>query len=39
MAPALIWRIFDEEKLLVKELPGYPEYRNTVRRRLIPFVW
>jgi len=39
MVPALIWRIFDEEKLLVKELPGYLEYRNKVRRRLMPFVW
>ena len=39
MVPALIWRIFDEEKLLAKELPSYLEYRNKVRRRLIPFVW
>ena len=39
MVPSLIWRIFDEEKLLAKELPGYLEYRNKVRRRLIPFVW
>ena len=39
MVPALMWRIFDEEKLLAKELPGYLEYRNNVRRRLIPFVW
>jgi len=39
MVPALIWRIFDEEKLLAKELPGYLGYRNKVRRRLIPFVW
>jgi protein-S-isoprenylcysteine O-methyltransferase Ste14 len=28
-----------EEKLLAKELSGYLEYRNKVRRRLIPFVW
>ena len=39
MVPALIWRIFDEEKLLAKELPGYLGYRNRVRRRLIPFIW
>jgi len=39
MVPALIWRVFDEEKLLAKELPGYLEYRNKVRRRLMPFVW
>jgi protein-S-isoprenylcysteine O-methyltransferase Ste14 len=28
MVPALIWRIFDEEKLLARELSGYLEYRN-----------
>jgi protein-S-isoprenylcysteine O-methyltransferase Ste14 len=37
--PALIWRIFDEEKFLTKNLPGYGEYRNKVRFRLIPFIW
>lgn len=39
IVPALIWRLFDEEKFLVKNLPGYSEYRNKVRYRLIPFVW
>jgi protein-S-isoprenylcysteine O-methyltransferase Ste14 len=39
MMPALIWRIFDEEKLLTKDLPGYAEYKNTVRYRLVPFIW
>jgi hypothetical protein len=34
MMPALIWRIFDEETLLTKDLPGYAEYRNTVRSRI-----
>jgi len=37
--PALIWRIFDEEKLLTKDLPGYAEYKNKVRHRLVPFIW
>jgi protein-S-isoprenylcysteine O-methyltransferase Ste14 len=37
--PALIWRLFDEEKFLAKNLPGYVEYRNRVRYRLIPMVW
>lgn len=37
--PALIWRIFDEEKFLARNLPGYVEYQNTVRYRLIPRVW
>jgi len=32
-------RILDEEKMLVEELPGYPEYRQRVRYRLIPNVW
>lgn len=37
--PVLIWRLLDEEKFLVKNLPGYAEYQNTVRYRLVPFVW
>ena len=37
--PALIWRIFDEEKLLARNLPGYLEYQKKVRCRLIPLVW
>ncbi len=37
--PALIWRLLDEEKLLAKSLPGYTEYQQKVRRRLLPFVW
>jgi protein-S-isoprenylcysteine O-methyltransferase Ste14 len=37
--PALIWRLLEEEKFLVKNLPGYAEYRGRVRYRLIPFVW
>jgi protein-S-isoprenylcysteine O-methyltransferase Ste14 len=39
MLPALIWRVFDEEKLLTENLPGYAEYRQKVRFRLIPGVW
>jgi protein-S-isoprenylcysteine O-methyltransferase Ste14 len=37
--PALLWRLFDEEKFLVKNLPGYREYQAKVRYRLIPRVW
>jgi protein-S-isoprenylcysteine O-methyltransferase Ste14 len=37
--PALLWRLFDEEKLLEKNLSGYIEYKNKVRYRLVPFVW
>jgi protein-S-isoprenylcysteine O-methyltransferase Ste14 len=35
----VIARIFDEEKLLLRDLPGYPEYSEKVRYRLIPHVW
>jgi protein-S-isoprenylcysteine O-methyltransferase Ste14 len=38
-APVIAWRIIDEEKLLAKDLPGYREYRDRVRYRLVPFVW
>jgi protein-S-isoprenylcysteine O-methyltransferase Ste14 len=39
IAPALIWRLLDEERLLARELPGYPEYLGKVRYRLVPGVW
>jgi len=39
MAPFLIWRLFDEERLLATELRGYTEYQKRVRYRLLPFVW
>jgi protein-S-isoprenylcysteine O-methyltransferase Ste14 len=39
MLPALIWRLLNEENFLVKNLPGYAEYQNTVRHRLVPFLW
>src|SRR5215467_12967268 len=35
----LIWRLIDEEKFLHKNLPGYTEYANKVKYRLIPFVY
>ncbi len=38
--PALfIFRILNEEHVLAKELPGYIEYMERVKYRLIPFVW
>jgi protein-S-isoprenylcysteine O-methyltransferase Ste14 len=37
--PAVIWRLFDEEKFLARNLLGYVEYQNKVRYRLIPHVW
>jgi protein-S-isoprenylcysteine O-methyltransferase Ste14 len=39
MIPFLIWRMFDEERFLAKNLPGYTDYQSRVRQRLIPFVW
>jgi protein-S-isoprenylcysteine O-methyltransferase Ste14 len=35
----LAWRILDEEKLLKKDLPGYDEYMQKVRYRLVPYIW
>jgi protein-S-isoprenylcysteine O-methyltransferase Ste14 len=37
--PFLIWRIFDEEEFLAKNLSGYAEYRDQVEYRLVPEVW
>ena len=39
VVPGLAWRIIDEEKLLKKELPGYVEYVQKVRYRLVPYLW
>jgi protein-S-isoprenylcysteine O-methyltransferase Ste14 len=37
--PVLIVRIIDEEKVLAKGLPGYADYEQRVRYRLVPHVW
>jgi protein-S-isoprenylcysteine O-methyltransferase Ste14 len=39
MTFVIILRLLDEEKFLCKRLPGYPEYCQKVRWRLLPFVW
>lgn len=39
ISPALIWRIFDEERFLAANLPGYVAYKQKVRYRLIPHLW
>ena len=39
IVPVLIWRLFDEEKFLTRNLPGYGAYQKRVRYRLIPQVW
>ncbi|ORW86646.1 hypothetical protein AWB92_25085 [Mycobacterium sp. IEC1808] len=35
----LVFRILDEEKLLIQDLPGYRDYAQHVRYRLVPNVW
>jgi protein-S-isoprenylcysteine O-methyltransferase Ste14 len=35
----IVLRLLDEERFLAKKLPGYMEYRNRVRYRLVSFVW
>jgi len=35
----LVLRIVNEESLLARELPGYKEYCQKTKYRLIPFVW
>jgi protein-S-isoprenylcysteine O-methyltransferase Ste14 len=35
----IIWRLLDEERFLATNLPGYVEYENNVRYRLVPFIW
>jgi len=39
MAAIIVVRLSDEEKLLRKNLPGYPEYCQKTPYRLIPYVW
>ena len=35
----IIVRLKDEEELLTRELPGYDEYKQKVKYRIIPFIW
>jgi protein-S-isoprenylcysteine O-methyltransferase Ste14 len=35
----LLWRLLDEERILARDLRGYPEYMRRVRFRLVPGVW
>lgn len=35
----IIVRLKDEEELLTRELPGYTEYKQKVKYRLLPFLW
>ena len=37
--PVLLWRLLDEERILRRDLPGYIEYTQKVRYRLVPCFW
>lgn len=39
IALVILWRLLDEEKFLKQNLPGYIEYCQKLRYRLVPFVW
>lgn len=39
LAPFLIWRLTDEERVLERRLPGYSDYMRKARYRLIPGVY
>ena len=39
IVPVLVARILDEETALEKDLPGYVEYKQKTKFRLIPFIW
>ena len=37
--PIIALRIRNEEQVLERELKGYPEYKQRVRYKVIPFIW
>jgi protein-S-isoprenylcysteine O-methyltransferase Ste14 len=39
LTAAIVWRLLDEERFLVRELPGYAQYCEKVKQRLVPHVW
>jgi protein-S-isoprenylcysteine O-methyltransferase Ste14 len=39
VVPVIVFRLLNEEKVLLKDLPGYSEYCAQTRFHLIPFVW
>jgi len=39
LAPALIWRLLDEERYLAARLPGYREYMSKTPWRLVPGIF
>jgi protein-S-isoprenylcysteine O-methyltransferase Ste14 len=39
MVPAFIWRLLDEERFMLRHLPGYADYQARTPYRLLPLVW
>ena len=39
LIPFYVYRLFNEERFLRRELPGYSEYCLRTRFRLVPYVW
>jgi protein-S-isoprenylcysteine O-methyltransferase Ste14 len=39
MVAVIVVRLLDEEKMLLADLPGYPDYVTRVKYRLMPLVW
>jgi protein-S-isoprenylcysteine O-methyltransferase Ste14 len=35
----IVLRLLDEEKFLARNLPGYSDYSDKIRYRLLPYVW
>ena len=39
IVPVLVYRLVHEDKTLRRNLPGYREYCQRTRFRLVPWVW
>jgi protein-S-isoprenylcysteine O-methyltransferase Ste14 len=39
ISAVIVWRLLDEEKFLLKNLPDYQQYQQKVTHRLLPFIW
>ncbi|HEY4325774.1 MAG TPA: isoprenylcysteine carboxylmethyltransferase family protein [Mucilaginibacter sp.] len=39
ISAVIVWRLVDEEEFLLENLPGYQQYQQKVRYRLLPFIW
>ncbi len=39
LIPFYVFRLLNEEEVLRQELPGYSEYCQRTRFRLVPFIW